>query len=110
MPKTAALSALKSMGEGSGTPAARLNQLDTRRQRRFCPVAGQFGTFGIKLPYDKAIYLELGVAEGDSERHYSDISEWVEKRREALGKDSQAPPLLRQRKLNLTGSPPSRQV
>src|SRR5438445_2580975 len=41
MPKTAALSALQSMGEGSGTPAARLNQLDTRRQRRFCPVAGQ---------------------------------------------------------------------
>src|SRR5437588_7472656 len=34
----------------------------------------------------------------------------MKKRREALGKDSQAPPLLRQRKLYLTGSPPSRQV
>jgi hypothetical protein len=31
------------------------------------------------------------------------------KEREALGKTSQAPPLLRQRKPYLTGSPPSRQ-
>ena len=33
-----------------------------------------------------------------------------QQRREALGKESQAPPLLRQRKPYLTGSPPSRQV
>ena len=39
-----------------------------------------------------------------------DFSGGREKRREALGKDSQAPPLLRQRKPYLTGSPPSRQV
>src|SRR5207302_11364188 len=39
-----------------------------------------------------------------------DISGPRGERREALGKDSQAPPLRRQRKPYLTGSPPSRQV